>query len=232
MHSNSTKQATTAEEKERLLKHDKLEKEDQDTLNDVIAILEPFYKLTKRAEGTTITGDRGILSNYITTLNSLLAHIREARDNINLRLSNDNLVIKGLQYLKVYIVNYQTKLDTYFMLVDKTPAYYATIVTNPVIKWKYFEHTQKDAITQKDATNPETWLPSGQAALSNIWKDYKDLPVDDDILTSKSKRACSPDRHEQSFNIALLYGDEDNSNKLETFLSSKPHYLPTSETLG
>jgi len=62
----------------------------------VIAILEPFYKLTKRAEGTTITGDRGILSNYITTLNSLLAHIREARDNINLQLSNDDLVIEGL----------------------------------------------------------------------------------------------------------------------------------------
>ena len=62
----------------------------------MIAILKPFYKLIKRAEGTTITGNRGILFNYITTLNSLLAHIREARDNINLQLSNDDLVIEGL----------------------------------------------------------------------------------------------------------------------------------------
>ena len=75
MHSNSIKRAITAEEKERLLKHDKLKKEDQDTLNNVMAILKPFYKLTKRAEGTTITGNRGILSNYMTTLNSLLAYV-------------------------------------------------------------------------------------------------------------------------------------------------------------
>ncbi len=75
MHRSSTKRATTAEERERLLKHDKLEKEDWDALNDVMAILEPFYKLTKRAEGTTLTRDQGILSNYMTTLNDLLAHI-------------------------------------------------------------------------------------------------------------------------------------------------------------
>ena len=99
-----------------------------------MAILEPFYELTKRAEGTTITGDRGILSNYMTTLNSLLAHVREARDDIDLRLSNDDLVTEGLQYLKVYIVNCWTKLDSYFMIVDNTPAHYASIVTNLVIK--------------------------------------------------------------------------------------------------
>jgi len=96
MHGNFTKRATTAEEKERLLKHDKLEKEDWNTLNDVMAILEPFYKLTKRAKGIIITGNRGILSNYMTTLNSLLAHVREARDDIDLRLSNDDLVTEGL----------------------------------------------------------------------------------------------------------------------------------------
>ena len=118
------------------------------------------------------------------------------------------------------------------MLVDKTPAYYATIIINPVIKQKYFEYTQKDAIIQKDATNPETWLLSKQATLSNIWKDYKDLLVNNDILTSKSKQARSPDQHKQLFNIALLYSDKDNSNKLETFLSFKPYYLPTSKTLS
>jgi hypothetical protein len=62
----------------------------------VIAILEPFYKLTKRAKGIIITSNRGILSNYIITLNSLLAYIREARDDIDLQLSNDNLAIEGL----------------------------------------------------------------------------------------------------------------------------------------
>jgi hypothetical protein len=232
MHGSSTKRATTADEKERLLKHDALEKEDWDTLNDVMAILEPFYKLTIRAEGTTITGDRGILSNYLTTLNTLLAHVREARDDIDLRLSNDDLVTDQLKYLKVCTVNCWTKLDSYFMLVDKTPAHYASIVTNPVMKWKYFEHTWKDASTWKDAANPETWLPGGRLALDEIWKEYKDLPIDDDIPTSGSKRARSPDAFEQSFNMALLYGDEDDEDALVKWLSTKPHTLPEGETLG
>ncbi len=156
MHRSSTKRATTAKERERLLKHDKLEKEDWDALNDVMAILEPFYKLTKRAEGTTLTRDQGILSNYMTTLNDLLAHIREARDDIDRRLADDDLVTEGLEYLKVCIVNCWTKLDSYFLIVDETPAHYASVITNPIMKWKYFEHTWKDAATWKDATNPET----------------------------------------------------------------------------
>jgi hypothetical protein len=32
--------------------------------------------------------------------------------------------------------------------------------------------------------------------------------------------------------MAFLYNDEDNGDELETYLSSKPHYLPASETLG
>src|SRR6266536_5570953 len=99
-----------------------------------MAILEPFYKLTIRAEGTTISSDRGILSNYMTTLNTLLAHVREARDDIDLRLNNDDLVTEQLKYLKVYTVNCWTKLDSYFKLVNKTPAHYASIVTNPIMK--------------------------------------------------------------------------------------------------
>jgi hypothetical protein len=61
-----------------------------------MSILEPFYKLTKHVEGTTLTGDQGILSNYITILNNLLGHIQRARDDINRRLNNPDLVTKGL----------------------------------------------------------------------------------------------------------------------------------------
>ena len=56
--------------------------------------------------------------------------------------------------------------------------------------------------------------------------------INDDILTSKLKRARSLNRHKQSFNIALLYGDKDDGDKLETYLSFKLYHLPASETLG
>jgi len=48
-----------------------------------MAILKKFYDLTIQAEGTYINSTRGILLNYITTLNDLVAHVREARNDIN-----------------------------------------------------------------------------------------------------------------------------------------------------
>jgi len=77
-----------------------------------MAILKKFYDLTIRAEGTSITSTRGILSNYITTLNDLISHVRRARDDIDVRIAykEANLekgeeVDPSLRYLKVYTVN-------------------------------------------------------------------------------------------------------------------------------
>jgi len=77
-----------------------------------MAILKKFYDLTIRVEGTSITSTRGILSNYIITLNDLISHVRIAKDDINVQIAykEANLeegkeVDPSLQYLKVYIVN-------------------------------------------------------------------------------------------------------------------------------
>jgi len=59
-----------------------------------MAILKKFYDLTIRAEGTYINGTRGILLNYITTLNDLVAHVREARDDIDQRIKDEERRIK------------------------------------------------------------------------------------------------------------------------------------------
>jgi len=99
------------------------------------------------------------------------------------------------------------------------------------MKWKYFAYTWKDASTWKDATNPETWLLGGRLALDEIWKEYKDLPIDDDIPTSGSKRARSLDTFEKSFNMALLYDDEDDEDALVKWLSTKLYMLLEEETL-
>jgi hypothetical protein len=52
----------------RLLSKYILKKEDWEALLEVRAILTKSWELSVRAEGTKIQGDRGILSEYITTL--------------------------------------------------------------------------------------------------------------------------------------------------------------------
>ena len=72
LHGKSTKRPQSVEEQQHLLKHDILSGDDWLALNEVIDILKLFYDLTKRAEGTKLSGERGVLSDYMITLNILL----------------------------------------------------------------------------------------------------------------------------------------------------------------
>jgi hypothetical protein len=69
-------------------------------------ILEKFIVLIKRAEGTDVGADRGILSNYMTILNNLIAYIRTWRDDIEARTIDVAKASKSDLHLKTYIVNY------------------------------------------------------------------------------------------------------------------------------
>jgi hypothetical protein len=96
--------------------------------------------LIKRAKGTKLRGDQGTLSDYITTLNSLISHVQTYYNDINARTINVAAALKSDLYLKACIINYWTKLDDYFKILNNTPAHYASIITAPYMKWKYFEH--------------------------------------------------------------------------------------------
>jgi hypothetical protein len=233
MHGSSTKKAITPEEKERLLKHDSLSEDDWAALSEVVGILKKFYDLTKRGEGTKLTGDRGILSDYMTTINDLLKHVRSTRDDLEYRLKDPNCDKETLEHLKICTVNCWTKLDDYFKIIDNSPAHYASVVTNPRMKWKYFEHTWKDAGSWKDTTNGSTWLITGRQALNSMWEEYRNLPIEEDIPMggSRRQRSPSPDDFERSFDMTLLYGDDEDQDELETWLSSKVEKLQGGETL-
>ena len=141
MHGLSSKKAQSEEERACLLKNDALTADDWLALTEVVSILEKFYRLTKRAEGTTLSSDRGVLSDYMTTLNELLNHTRDVRDDLILRADNPDFSTPSIQHLRICIVNCWTKLDEYFSIVNDTPAHYASVVTNPRMKWKYFQYT-------------------------------------------------------------------------------------------
>jgi hypothetical protein len=97
-------------------------------------ILEKFMLLIKRAEGTNAGADRGILSDYMTTLNSLINYVREHRDDIDIRTTDVANASAFNLYLKTCIINYWTKLDKYFIILNNTPAHYTSVVIVPYIK--------------------------------------------------------------------------------------------------
>jgi len=140
MYGSRQEKAKTDEDRAHLLQNDILDADDWRTLTETMAILEKFMLLIKRAEGNNSEGDRGVLSNYMTTMNELLNHVRKHRDDINMRTFDEDNASSTDLYLKAYIVNYWTKLDDYFTILNETPAHYASVVTNPKMKWKYFEH--------------------------------------------------------------------------------------------
>lgn len=233
MHGISNKRAQTNEELDRQLKNDTLSAEDWLALAEVTKILKKFYDLTKRAEGTKLSSDRGVLSDYMTTLNNLLTHIRELRDDYNIRADNPDINSPSVQYLRTCVVNCWTKLDEFFSIINDTPAHYASVVTNPKMKWMYFEHNWKDAHLWKDAINPGDWLPSGKQALKTLWEEYQYLPIPEAISTGTagSKRARSPEDFERATDMTLLYDDLVEADELEAWLSARVFTLDKNETL-
>jgi hypothetical protein len=235
MHGLSSKKAQSEEERACLLKNDALTADDWLALTEVVSILEKFYRLTKRAEGTTLSSDRGVLSDYMTTLNELLNHTRDVRDDLILRADNPDLSTPSIQHLRICIVNCWTKLDEYFSIVNDTPAHYASVVTNPRMKWKYFQYTWKYAHLWKDAVDPQSWLLGGKKSLDTLWQEYKSLPIpalSRPITGSKRPRSPetrSPDPFERAWDMTLLYEDEE--DELDTWLSGKCFSLDENDTL-
>ena len=234
MHGSSNKKAQTLEEKDHLLKNDTLNAEDWLTLAEVIEILKPFHDLTKRAEGTKLDSDRGVLSDYMTTLNQLLDHVRVIRDDLNFKANDQTLTSPSIIYLRTCIVNYQTKLDEYFSIINDTLAHYALVVTTPKMKWKYFEHTWKDTVLWKDTTNPASWLPRGKRALESIWKEYKEMLIPSESSCEagrKRTRSLSPDDFERATDMTLLGDNDDEADELAIWLKEKPFHLEKTKTL-
>jgi hypothetical protein len=75
IHGSRQEKAKTVEDKEHLLRNDVLDADNWRTLTETMAILEKFMLLTKYAKGTKAQADRGVLSDYITTMNELLNHV-------------------------------------------------------------------------------------------------------------------------------------------------------------
>jgi hypothetical protein len=84
MYGSRQEKPKTQEDEAHLLRNNVLDTNDWRVLAETMAILEKFMILTKYTKGTDSQGDRGILADYMTTLNSLIDYIRGHRDDIDL----------------------------------------------------------------------------------------------------------------------------------------------------
>lgn len=129
-----------------------------------MAFLKPFYDFTKRAEGLKLNSARGALSDYITTLNILIRHVKGARDDILLRCADPELNSENLELLKACIINCWNKLDVYFLKSNTIGVVYAAVVIQPKSKFAYFQNRWADQLT---------WIQKARIALSRVWEEYK-----------------------------------------------------------
>lgn len=232
----------TIEERKYLLKHDKLDGDDWKVLKETMVILKPFYTYTKRAEGKDTSSDRGVLSDYIVTLNTLLDHVRTLRQALPARVEAIQLSPTSVEHLQTALLNCWVKLDEYFTKVDATPAHYAAIATRPQSKFKYFERAWKHCTTWPDATTPELWIPTAKEAILDLWKaDYATLPLPPIKSTIPTKRPRaetdappppSPDRISTAINCLNNTDDKDIfADEMDKWLQTPRFDLPTNTSL-
>jgi len=124
------------------LKNDTLTRDDWDTLAEIMAILGKFYEYTKRYRRLEkLSRSESIIwlfDNFKSTLesrtsNSWWYRCTNAQSPIEIQVSSNTF--RPVQSIV------RQKLDEYFIKSRFNTAHYTTIVTNPIMKWKYFEHT-------------------------------------------------------------------------------------------
>jgi hypothetical protein len=217
------RRAQNDSEREQLLSHDILTADDWEALTEVMTILKPFYNLTKRGEGAAIDSTRGVLSDYMPTMNILLKHLQRTRDDLTVRCDNPELSTPNLEYLKSCTVNSWTKLDEYFLLADTTGAVYASVVTTPHMGWKYFQTTWR--------SSPRVWLTKARTALDLVWNEYLDLELDGvGEAGARRQRSRSPDDYMKETDMTL-FADDEPEDQLKTWMETRAFHLQSTETL-
>ncbi|WKT54416.1 Ribonuclease H-like superfamily [Fusarium oxysporum f. sp. vasinfectum] len=74
------------------------------------------------------------------------------------------------EYFKVSINLGRCKLNDYYTKLDETPAYYASAILNPFLRWAYFENTWTDRAQL-------VWLQEAKRTVRKLWEEeYKSLP--------------------------------------------------------
>ena len=128
-----------------------------------IRFLQAMYDAILFTEGHSATLDR-----VLPAMEFVLEHFETGKDSY----SED-------RFLSPCINSGWSKLNDYYALTDKSPAYVAAVVLDPSKKWQYFEDQWKVA-------HPE-WLNTWKVNVERLWESsYKVLSSPDFIFYTKN----------------------------------------------
>ena len=139
------------------LREDILTPEEWEGVTEVIQVLKPLLRCTKDAERRT-TG----LQSWVPIVDKLISHFYEASQRFKAK-SNESAVY---EWLWICCEKAWEKLNEYYQLADKSPAYYTAIVMDPSLKYEWFE--------QKWNHPPKrSWISGVKSIVSNHWRQFQ-----------------------------------------------------------
>ena len=131
------------------LVEDQLSIEDWKELQDLVTILEPFYRLTLSLEGHR---SNGALYDLLACMDTLLEHLEDASNKYIANSASDHLITS--------IKLAWDKLNKYYSLIDNNTVLYAAVALHPGMKFEYFEVNW--------AEHPE-WIVNVRQKVQDLW---------------------------------------------------------------
>ena len=129
---------------------DQLSIEDWNELQELVTILEPFYRLTSSLEGHRSNGS---LYDLLPCMDTLLEHL----ENASRKYQFTNPIP---QHLLTSIDLAWLKLNKYYTLADNTTVLYAAVALHPGMKFEYFDITWAEH---------SEWINNAKKKIRALW---------------------------------------------------------------
>ena len=153
---------------------DQLNDEDWRVITEVHYILQPFYYQTKYLEGRAPCATNGAIWEALPSIEYLLSHMERLvnhYDNpnclpINPVLADTPLSPNSRRHMQECINNSWAKLDEYYDLTDRSPAYAAAVWLHPAQGWDYIDDKWR---------NKRDWIRKTKKIVEEFYEsDWKD----------------------------------------------------------
>jgi hypothetical protein len=177
------------------LREDILSPEEWESVAEVIQVLKPLLRYTKLAEQR----DTG-LQDWVPIFDKLISHFYKASQRFKSMADKSAMN----EWLHICCEKAWEKLNEYYQLADKSPAYYTAMVMDPSLKYEWFEQ-------KWDKPPKRSWISKVKSIVNNNWKQYQKT------LTS----AASPPSSRQEPLQRESDHDEDDYKRIK-YVSAKP----------
>lgn len=132
----------------------------------MLKIFKSFEILTLHMKRYGLKRERGCVWKYLTSLKFLMTKLKEKKQTYNTLINNFNLCTSENWHLKVCIINAWMKINKYYSHLNQSFIYYTVCVTNPWLKWVWFESNWKKKLK---------WIQYEKKILNSLWlSEYKE----------------------------------------------------------